>query len=199
MNQNQYKDQSETKETVIETPLWLANIVSEKSEIIISNIRKEKNNINIADFCCKNGNFTLSLSKDYNITGYDIEDYSKSFHSQFIQKDLLNLLDPIREIYDIILMNPPWNGFKPQYAPELFVKMALNYLDDDGFIVLITNSNFYNEGNARFKWLNNTLTAFKILFLPFHNVFPGIHQAAAILFLCKKNANICYKKTWKHI
>ena len=198
------KKQNFSKNSFIETPEWLVSEIWFRiREVVTDMVDCQAMNypLKMADLCCGKGALTKEFGEDglIDITGYDLKDHSEDYPHKFIQKNLLESSD-IKNIYDIIVMNPPYNGIRTDNIVHLFLKSALERLDDDGFIVMLSPYHFFLDGDKRWKELNNTISVFKILPFPVHHTFrdpedPGkfIHVHGAVLFICKKDAEYMYK------
>ena len=73
--------------------------------------------MHVLDLYCGLGGWVQSFPKDWEITGYDIVDFSKDYPGKFIQCDLLNFND-FPDNVDIIVASPPCTEFSKSSLPK---------------------------------------------------------------------------------
>ncbi len=64
----------------------------------------------VLDLFCGLGGWVQSFPKDWDITGYDIVDFSREYPGKFVQCDLLNFND-FPDNIDIVVSSPPCTDF----------------------------------------------------------------------------------------
>ena len=87
-----------------------------------------KKDIKILDLYCGLGGWPKGfLEKGYDVTGYDIVDFSEYYPGRFIQGDLLKIND--FEHYDVIVASPPCTDFSKSSFPKTW-KSVVKYPPD---------------------------------------------------------------------
>ena len=71
----------------------------------------------VFDLFCGLGGWVQSFPKSWDITGYDIVDFSREYPGKFVQCDLLNFND-FPDNIDIVVSSPPCTEFSKSSLPK---------------------------------------------------------------------------------
>jgi len=195
------------KASDISTPRFLSQFIYDKIKDI-PNFNKEGI---ILDICCKEGALSLPFKESgYEVIGIDNKDYSKEFHSQFIQCDFLEQIKSIKDLPirkpELILINPPWNNpkrlYEKAYLPALFLKHIFKIFGKDIKLVLLTsytlleNTTIHSDGKVsdRYRYLESIsehitgileqpLNSFKGVKLWNNTIFFNIENINPVMFI----------------
>lgn len=126
----------------------------------------KRQNISVLDPCCGNGNFGYYVStktdssniyyNDFNIKR--LENCKKLLNPKNISfSDAFELKGKFKRKYDLVVANPPYSGGgnKNRSLSNLFIELAIDLLNDKGYICYITPNNWmtYNNNNTTLKRL----------------------------------------------
>ncbi len=82
----------------------------------------------ILDLFCGRGGWVQAFPSDWNITGYDIRDFSSIYPFKFVQADLLKYDDFPSDV-DLIVASPPCTDFTKASLPSTW-KSVMKYPPD---------------------------------------------------------------------
>lgn len=177
-------------------------------EEMVDKIPKEfwnRENISVLDPCAGNGNFPAyilqKVKNNFTITANEISDSRVANLENLIgnnvtitRKDFLK--DTFEEGYDLIIANPPYALFngekraaKNHNVSRDFIKIALELLNDNGYLVFIIPDNWMSLSDR--NDVVKRLSKYQFVYLDIHGAkkyFPGVGSSFT-WFVLKKEEN----------